>query len=110
MHRMTSLLTVCWFAIAAPSHAATIVHAGRLIDGKSGEAKTEMSIVVEDGRITKVASGYVAPAAGDKVIRLVSYKYLGNQVQIIQADVVYRPDGSIDKYQESTRYEHENKR
>jgi hypothetical protein len=48
--------------------------------------------------------------AGDKVIRLVSYKYLGNQVQIIQADVVYRPDGSIDKYQESTRYEHENKR
>ena len=43
--------------------------------------------------------------AGDRVIRLVSYKYLGNQVQIIAADVVYKPDGSIDKYQESTRYE-----
>ena len=73
MHRLTSLLIVCWFAIAAPSHAATIVHAGRLIDGKSGEAKTEMSIVVEDGRITKVATGYVAPAAGDKVIRLTEH-------------------------------------
>ena len=40
--------------------AATIIHAGRLIDGKSGEAKTEMSIVVEDGRITKVVAGYMS--------------------------------------------------
>jgi len=44
--------------------------------------------------------------AGDKVIRLVAYKDLGNQVQIITATVVYKPDGSVDRYDEQTRYEH----
>jgi len=44
--------------------------------------------------------------AGDKVIRLVAYKDLGNQVQIITANVVYKPDGSVDRYDEQTRYEH----
>lgn len=43
--------------------------------------------------------------AGDKVIRLVVYRYLGGQVQVVTADVVYKPDGSIDRYEESTRYE-----
>jgi hypothetical protein len=43
--------------------------------------------------------------AGDKVIRLVSYRYLGEQVQIVTADVAYKPDGSVDKYSETTSYE-----
>jgi hypothetical protein len=56
------------------------------------------------------SAGYRKPLreytyAGDRVIRLVAYKYLGNQVQVIQADVVYKPDGSIDQYHETTRYE-----
>jgi hypothetical protein len=42
--------------------------------------------------------------AGDKVIRLVVYRYLGGQVQVVTADVVYKPDGSIDQYEESTDY------
>jgi hypothetical protein len=42
--------------------------------------------------------------AGDKVIRLVVYRYLGGQVQVVTADVVYKPDGSIDQYKESTDY------
>jgi len=43
--------------------------------------------------------------AGDKVIRLVTYRHLGNQVQIITADVTYKADGSVDQFKESTRYE-----
>jgi hypothetical protein len=43
--------------------------------------------------------------AGDLVIRLVSYRYLGGQVQTTQADVRYKPDGSVDQYQESTSYD-----
>jgi hypothetical protein len=43
--------------------------------------------------------------AGNQVIRLVSYRYLGGQVQIVSADVVYKPDGSVDQYNESTRYD-----
>jgi hypothetical protein len=43
--------------------------------------------------------------AGDKVVRLVSYKHLGGQTQIIEANVTYKADGSVDQYEESTRYE-----
>lgn len=42
--------------------------------------------------------------AGERVVRLVSYHYLGNQVQIVQADVSYKPDGSVDHYREATSY------
>jgi len=43
--------------------------------------------------------------AGDKVIQLVAYRYLGDQVQIVKAIVTYKPDGSVDQYRESTSYE-----
>jgi len=42
--------------------------------------------------------------AGDKVIRLVKYLYTGNEVQTVTADVIYKADGSIDQYRESTGY------
>jgi hypothetical protein len=42
--------------------------------------------------------------AGDQVVRLVSYRYLGDEVQIVQADVTYKPDGTVDEYRESTSH------
>jgi hypothetical protein len=42
---------------------------------------------------------------GDKVAGLTVYKYLGDQLQIVRADVTYKPDGSVDAFRESTRYE-----
>lgn len=68
---IAALLVVGWATSVASG--ATIVHAGRLIDGKSGEAKTEMSILIEDGQITNVIAGYVTPAAGEKLIRLTEH-------------------------------------
>lgn len=50
--------------------ADTIVHAGRLIDGISDEARTNVSIVIADGKITKVVAGFVEVAEGDRVISL----------------------------------------
>lgn len=71
-----------------------------------------------DGKVIKEvdndpnSAGYRMPLreytyAGDKVVRLVSYKYLGNQTQIVEANVTYKADGRVDKYEESTRYEPE---
>lgn len=68
-----------------------------------------------EGRVIKEidndpnSAGYRKPLReytylGDKVIRLVAYHYLGSQVQVITADVRYKPDGSIDQYRESTDY------
>ena len=50
--------------------AATIIHAGRLIDGRSDELQTEMSIVIEDGKITEVVKGFINPADGDRLLDL----------------------------------------
>ena len=48
----------------------TILYCGRLIDPKSGQVLTEMSVIVTGGTIAGVEKGYVAAAAGDKVIDL----------------------------------------
>ena len=52
------------------AQAATIIHAGRLIDGRTDAPRSQVSIVVEQGRITRVEAGYLEPAAGDTLIRL----------------------------------------
>jgi len=70
MRCLVVLLIVGGFWIQNTLSAATINHAGRLIDGRSDELQTEVSIVVEDGRITKVVPGFLKPAEGDKLINL----------------------------------------
>lgn len=64
------LLLIGGFLVHGTLFAATIIHAGRLIDGRSDEQQTEMSIVVEGGRITKVVPGFLKPEEGDKLIDL----------------------------------------
>src|SRR5262249_22200413 len=63
--------TSCLFA--TDGGAATIVHAGRLIDGRSDKPRTEASIVIDDGKISKIVDGYLKPGENDKVISLVEH-------------------------------------
>jgi imidazolonepropionase-like amidohydrolase len=67
---------LCCLLLTSTGHAATLIHAGRLIDGRSNQPQTEMTIVVDEGRIASVASGYAKPAAGDKLIDLREYTVL----------------------------------
>ena len=67
------LATVCWAWFPLLAHSATIIHAGRLIDGRANEPQLEMSIVIEEGRITKIVRGYLAPTDNDKLIRLTEH-------------------------------------
>ncbi len=53
--------------------AATIIHAGRLIDGRSDTPREKVSIVVEEGRIVRIDDGFIEPPDGDKLIRLDDY-------------------------------------
>ena len=48
-------IVCCLSPLAA--NAATIIHAGVLIDGKSSEPRTKVSINIEEGRITGVMVG-----------------------------------------------------
>lgn len=50
--------------------AATLIHAGSLIDGIAATPRSEVTIVVNDGLIREVRSGYSAAGDGDLVIDL----------------------------------------
>lgn len=65
-------LTLCTTAllVAFGGQAATLIHAGRLIDGTGKAPMTERTVVVDGNRIVAVKAGYQAPAAGDQVLDL----------------------------------------
>ncbi|MDE2501342.1 MAG: amidohydrolase family protein, partial [Alphaproteobacteria bacterium] len=44
-----------------------VVHAGKLIDGVSKTPRSNVSILIHDGRITAVQDGFVTPAGADVV-------------------------------------------
>lgn len=54
--------------LAAP--AATLIHAGRLIDGVANTAASEVTIVVEGADIRAVEKGFRAAGAGDTLVDL----------------------------------------
>lgn len=69
MIRYTLLLLLS--AIVYCSHAQkTFIHCGTLIDGKSDDVRTKMTIVVEGGRIVGVEKGFIPPQAGEELIDL----------------------------------------
>lgn len=51
-----------------PLQAATYIHAGKLIDGKSDKVSKEQTIVVDDNKIVSIDDGYLTPGVGDKLI------------------------------------------
>jgi imidazolonepropionase-like amidohydrolase len=57
-------------ASAAIAPAATIIHAGRFIDGRNDEPRGKTTIVIEEGRIAKVVDGFIEPQSGDRLIEL----------------------------------------
>ncbi len=62
--------------LASFSHARTIVHAGRLIDGVSNAPRERVSIVVEGGRIVEVVSGFASAGPDDETIDLSDHTVL----------------------------------
>ncbi|NBU25307.1 MAG: amidohydrolase family protein, partial [Gammaproteobacteria bacterium] len=72
-HRIAAAAALCIVAgvsAAPPVAAATLIHAGRVIDGVADKALTERTVVVDGGKIVAVEAGYRKPGAGDTVIDL----------------------------------------
>jgi imidazolonepropionase-like amidohydrolase len=63
-------LTGATLLFATFAHAKTLVHAGSLIDGRADTVRRAVTVVIEADRITGIADGYAAPAAGDTVVDL----------------------------------------
>jgi imidazolonepropionase-like amidohydrolase len=62
------LLTASFVCSAA--HAATLIHAGRVIDGVSSTPAVNQTVVVEAGKITAIEPGFRAAGTGDRVVDL----------------------------------------
>jgi len=63
-------LAVSALLLGGSAHAATLIHAGRMIDGVSDTVRTNQTVVVVDGKITAIESGFRVPLADDRVIDL----------------------------------------
>lgn len=70
MRIATTVAALAAFVFSAGSGAATLIHAGRLIDGVSDAPRERVTLVVDGGRIRSIESGFVAASAGDEVIDL----------------------------------------
>ncbi|MBI3884517.1 MAG: amidohydrolase family protein [Opitutae bacterium] len=64
---LLAVLTACAAALAP---AKTLIHAGSLIDGRADAPRHNVTLTVDGDRITAVADGFTAAAAGDTVIDL----------------------------------------
>jgi imidazolonepropionase-like amidohydrolase len=64
------LAALAAFLPAGIASAATLIHAGRLIDGVSAAPRERVTIVVEGDRIQGIEGGFRAPGAGYEVVDL----------------------------------------
>lgn len=58
------------FVVFTASAQKTIIHCGNLIDGKSNEVQTQMTVVIEGNKITSVQKGFTKPGSDEKLIDL----------------------------------------
>jgi len=56
--------------LCVTARAETIIHAGRLIDGRDDNVRATMSLLIDQGRIVAVREGYVEQKEGDTLIDL----------------------------------------
>ena len=70
MRHAIRLAAVAALLSAGAASAATLIHAGRLIDGVSASPRERVTIVVDGGRIQAVEDGFRTAGAGDEVVDL----------------------------------------
>ncbi len=74
--KILCLCAISTFFLPTVASAATIIHAGRLIDGVSDNVVRNVSIVIKDGRITAVERTFIAAGPGDTIIDLKNHSVL----------------------------------
>lgn len=71
MRSMGCIIVCLWIVWGTNASAAGIlIHAGRLIDGRTAEPRSKVSIYVDGGKIVRIDDGYAKPAEGDRLISL----------------------------------------
>ena len=70
-HLLSAALATALLVTAPPPESDSyVIHAGRFINGQSTRVQTEVSVVVQKGRIASVTKGYLTPTAEQQLIDL----------------------------------------
>lgn len=79
--------------------ADTLIHAGRLIDGESDAAVTEMTIRVDGAGIKAIENGYTAAGPDDSVIDLKSHTVMPGLMDMhVHLTGQYSRDSRLDRF------------
>ena len=68
--RLGRLTAISLTLFGGAAQAATLIHAGRVIDGLSDRVATNQTVVVEGGKIIAIENGFRPAAAGDRLVDL----------------------------------------
>ena len=97
MNRLLLLAAVACSAITAD--AATLIHAGRVIDAVGDKVLTERTVIVDGGKIAGIERGYRAAAAGDTVIDLRNATLMPGWTDMhVHLTSEYRRNNEIDRF------------
>ena len=69
MNKLYTLLFLL-LTFATVQAQKTFIHCGNLIDGKSNEVQTQVTIIVEGNKIIEIEKGFSKPGKDDKLIDL----------------------------------------
>ena len=70
--RVLSVAVLLWSGLSACS-AETLIYAAKLIDGRAAQPVSDVTLVVAEGKISRIISGFATPQSGDRVIDLRKY-------------------------------------
>ena len=88
--------------IAGAAQSATLIHAGRVIDGVSDNVRTNQTVVVDGGKITAIEDGFRTPAAVDSVVDLRSGTLLPGLFDMhVHITSEYSRTSEIDSYKKN---------
>lgn len=77
----------------------TIIHCGTLIDGKSDQAATKMSIIIEGKSIVSVEKGYTSASKDDQIINLKDETVLPGLIDMhVHIESQSSPTAYIDRF------------
>jgi imidazolonepropionase-like amidohydrolase len=99
VRRVLTLLALL-SAVHTPALARTIIHAHALIDGVSDKPAQNVSIVVEDDRITDIRGGFLDPGPDDTVVDLTRHTVMPG---FMDMHTHLRSEFSRDAYSEQFR-------
>ena len=93
------LLLAAMACLVITADAATLIHAGRVIDAVGDKVLTERTIVVEGGKITGIERGYRGAAASDTVIDLRNATLMPGWTDMhVHLTSEYRANNEIDRF------------